>query len=370
MSFEHAPVSKGLMVGLALSSILVGVFDIKHYFHLQLVPHISRHYQYWRLGAHHLAFSSSSDLFIAEILLYNISIPIERQFGTLKFASFAIISTLLATVLEFVSLILFHRAGLNYIPSGPYTLIFNIIYQYSRMVPSSYSFRIFGLPLTNKSYTYLFAFQLATAPLPGSLLAALLGILTGQIYRSDLAALKTYRLPPRLAALSARFLLPLVGSLRPARRSNRALPEAEFVDTSRRENDEVITTARPASPSAGTRNRTPAQANTNPNTNPPSASADAQRTLGSALGLGIGGTNGTVNADGGAGATSASVMREWVQGLTGARAQPAGIRIPSEGEVAQLAGMFPDISREVLVGTLQRSPNISSAVETLLSSQR
>ncbi|KAJ6615611.1 hypothetical protein B0H10DRAFT_56622 [Mycena sp. CBHHK59/15] len=97
MSFEHAPVSKGLMVGVAMTSILVGVFDVKHYFHLQLVPHISRHYQYWRLGAHHLAFSSSSDLFIAEILLYNIAVQIERQFGSLKFASFAVISTLLAT---------------------------------------------------------------------------------------------------------------------------------------------------------------------------------------------------------------------------------------------------------------------------------
>ncbi|KAJ7167722.1 hypothetical protein C8R46DRAFT_1093921 [Mycena filopes] len=350
MSFEHAPVSKGLMAALAISSILVGVFDIKHYFHLQLVPHISRHYQYWRLGVHHLAFSSSSDLFIAEILLYNIGIPIERQFGTLKFASFAIISTLVATILEFISLILFHRAGLNYIPSGPYTLIFNLIYQYSRIVPSSYSFRIFGVPLTNKSYTYMFAFQLAIAPLPGSLIAALLGILTGQIYRSDLAALKTYRLPPRPAALAARLLLPLVGSLRPSRRTNRALPDHEFVGdaataaataTGRRENDEVITTRRAAS-------SRPTAASASTAADP----ADAQRTLG-------------LNAGGGA-----SIMREWVQGLTGARAQPAGTRIPTESEVAQLTGMFPDIQREVLVGTLQRSPNIESAVETLLSSQR
>jgi len=39
MSFEHALVTKGLMVGAAISSILVGLFDIKHYFHIQLVPH-------------------------------------------------------------------------------------------------------------------------------------------------------------------------------------------------------------------------------------------------------------------------------------------------------------------------------------------
>ncbi|KAJ6560269.1 hypothetical protein B0H19DRAFT_1147017 [Mycena capillaripes] len=152
------------MIGVALTSILVGVFDVKHYFHLQLVPHISRHYQYWRLGVHHLAFSSSSELFIAEILLYNVGVQIERQFGTLKFASFATITTLLATLVEFISLILFHRAGLNYIPSGPSTLLFSIIYQYSRIVPSAYSFRIFGLPLTNKSFTYVFALQVCSVP--------------------------------------------------------------------------------------------------------------------------------------------------------------------------------------------------------------
>ncbi|KAJ7094425.1 hypothetical protein C8R44DRAFT_386070 [Mycena epipterygia] len=337
MSFEHAPVSKGLMVGIAITSILVGVFDVKHYFHLQLVPHISRHYQYWRLGAHHLAFSSSSELFIAEILLYNIGVPIERQFGTLKFASFSVISTLLATLLEFISLILFHRAGLNYIPSGPSTLIFSIIYQYSRIVPSAYSFRIFGLPLTNKSFTYVFAIQLAIGHLPGSAAAAFIGILTSQIYRSDLANLKGYRIPPWLASLASRFLLPLIGSLRPARRSNRALPDDSTAsdNTTRPQNDEVITTARrmPASTVAQ-------RPRTDPN--------DAEPRNG----------------------TGGSVVREWVEGLTGRGAQ-TGIRIPTDAEITQLTTMFPDIPRDVLVGTLQRSssPNIESAVETLLSSQ-
>ncbi|KAJ7865697.1 hypothetical protein B0H13DRAFT_2203301 [Mycena leptocephala] len=319
MSFEHAPVSKGLMIGVALTSLLVGVFDVKHYFHLQLVPHISRHYQYWRLGVHHLAFSNSSELFIAEILLYNIGIPIERQFGTLKFASFTIISTLLATLLEFLSLILLHRAGLNYIPSGPSTLIFSIIYQHHRIVPSAYNFRIFGLPLTNKSFTYIFALQLAIGHLPGSAAAALIGIFTGQIYRSDLANLKGYRIPPWLASFASQFILPLIGSLRPARRSNRALPD-ESLDsdnTVRPQNDEVITTARraPAPSTASQRNRTEQD------------QAD-QRSAGG------------------------SVVREWVEGLTG-RGQ-TGIRIPTDAEITQLTTMFPDIQRDVLVGTLQR----------------
>ncbi|KAF8214190.1 hypothetical protein K438DRAFT_1915257 [Mycena galopus ATCC 62051] len=322
------------MVGIAMTSILVGVFDVKHYFHLQLVPHISRHYQYWRLGVHHLAFSNSSDLFIAEILLFNIGIPIERHFGTLKFASFAVITTLLATLLELISLGLFHRAGLNYIPSGPIALIFSIIYQYHRIVPSAYSLRIFGLPLTNKSFTYVFALQLAIGYLPGSAAAALIGVFAGQIYRSDLANLKGYRIPPWLASFASQYILPLLGSLRPARRSNRALPDELDSDNARPQNDEVITTARPAPvPSPATqRNR----AENNP--------AD-QRS-----------------------GTGGSVVREWVEGLTG-RGQ-TGIRIPTEAEITQLTTMFPDIQRNVLVGTLQRSANMESAVETLLSSQQ
>lgn len=42
--------------------------------------------QYWRLAAHHLAFSNSSDLFVAELVLYNVGVQVERQFGSIKFA--------------------------------------------------------------------------------------------------------------------------------------------------------------------------------------------------------------------------------------------------------------------------------------------
>ncbi|CAK5263131.1 unnamed protein product [Mycena citricolor] len=336
MSFEYAPVSKGLILSLALSTVFVGVFDVKHYFHLQLVPHVSHHHQYWRLATHHLAFASSSDLFVAVLTLYNVSVQIERNFGSLKFASFVLISTMLSTILEFVALILFHRAGLAQIPAGPIALIFSIIYQWSRIVPHSYQFRIFGVPLTNKSFTFISALQLAIGNLPGSAAAALIGLLAGQLYRSDLANLKGYRISPRVAGMGTRYALPLIGSLRPARRSTRALPDgdARAAAATRVQNEEIVTT------STGTTT-----------TARPTAGTATQRQPAEALG-------------------GPSVMREWVEGLTGSsRAQP-GMRIPVEAEITQLTTMFPDIQREVLVGTLQRSANIEGAVETLLSSQR
>jgi len=63
-------------------------------------------------------------------------------------------------------------------------------------------------------------------------------------------------------------------------------------------------------------------------------------------------------------------MREWVNELTGRvdRAN-AGLRVPTDTEITHITSMFPSLEREVVVGALQRSPNIETAVETLLISQ-
>ncbi|KAF4575236.1 hypothetical protein EYR40_005028 [Pleurotus pulmonarius] len=342
MSFEHAPVSKGLIVGCGLSSITVGLFDVKHYFHLQLVPHISRHHQYWRLGLHHFAFSNSSDLFLALLVLYSTGVVIERRFGSIKFASFILTSLFVSTILEFVALILFHRVGLNHIPSGPSALVFNILYQYSRSVPFVYQFRIFGIPLNNKSFTYVLASQLALSHLPGSGASALVGVLTGMLYRSDIANLKAYRVSPQVVSFARNYLRPLIGTTRPQRRSNLALPDgvamapgagaSNTAETLLRE--EVVTTAR-RSEQGGTTTGDGA-----------SPSSEAAAT------------------------TGPSVMREWVNELTGRTDRAnAGIRVPTDSEVVQVSTMFPDLDRDVIVAALQRSSNIEAAVETLLGSQ-
>lgn len=55
------------------------------------------------------------------------------------------------------------------------------------------------------------------------------------------------------------------------------------------------------------------------------------------------------------GSGSTSVMREWVDELTG-RTQnaAAGLRVPPEAEIAQVMTMFPDMQRAVVVAALQR----------------
>ncbi|THH14306.1 hypothetical protein EW146_g6017 [Bondarzewia mesenterica] len=295
----------GFMMGCAVTSIVAAIFDVKHYLHLQD--------QYWRLLVHHLAYSNSSELFIWELILYNVGVNIERQFGSVKFGSYAVISTLVSTILEFLSLLVFHRFGFNNIPSGPTTFAFNLLYQYSRLVPSAYQFRIFGVTVTSKIFVYILAFQLAISQPPSSTIVAVIGLLTGALYRTDIASLKSYRLPPWFVRGSLRFLLPLVGSTRAPRRTNRALPDDRNSPSASDIAEEVVTTARPRPVPSGT------------------------------------------EVNDAAGTPGTSVMREWVNELTGrGERAAAGLRVPTEAEIAQLTSMFPDVQREVVVGALQR----------------
>lgn len=263
-----------------------------------------------------------------------------------RMKAFSVTSVITSTLLEFAGLLLFNRLGFNVIPAGPTALVFSILYQFARLVPHAYTFKIFGVTFTNKIFLYILAFQvndtsdwptrqspatksrfallcnlfysqLLISQPPGSVAASAIGLLAGQLYRTDALGLKGFRLPRSLQRFASRFLLPLVGSTKPPRRTNRALPD----DTQRQgrtrrteENDEVITTA--VTPPVR-----------------PDNSADAVST----------------------GIPGQSVVREWVDELTGRTERAAsGLRVPSENEISQVTNMFSNLPREDIVRALQR----------------
>jgi hypothetical protein len=104
------------------------------------------------------AYTSNASLGVSNLRYIDLQ-SIQFSVRTYLPQSFAVVSLLVSTILEFSSLLLFHRVGLNYISAGPATLIFSILYQYWRIFPSSYHFRIFGLPLNNKSFLYILVLQ-------------------------------------------------------------------------------------------------------------------------------------------------------------------------------------------------------------------
>ncbi|QRV72587.1 rhomboid family protein [Ceratobasidium sp. AG-Ba] len=301
-------------------SLIAGLADVRYYFHLQLAPHISRDHQYWRLITNQLAFTNSSELFLSQLLFYSVAVGIERTFGSLKYTSFLLASALVSTLLNFITLLLLHRIGVNYIPSGPIPILFSILYQYHRIVPSAYTFRIFGVPVTNKIFTYLTALPIIISYTPGSILAAFNGLSTGALYRSGLTDLKSFRVSPWVvSAISS-----LVGSSRSPHISARAIPgeRAPFAS-------ELVVTRR--------------------------------RTTGTVQEEASGAA---AAATGDTGATGGSVMREWVDELTGRR--DSG-RVPTAAEIAELTAVFPHASREEIVDALQRSQTVDQAASVLLT---
>lgn len=47
----------------------------------------------------------------------------------------------------------------NYVPAGPTAVVFSILYQYFRLVPEAYHFRILGVTLSDKFWVYGTAMQ-------------------------------------------------------------------------------------------------------------------------------------------------------------------------------------------------------------------
>ncbi|TBU33062.1 hypothetical protein BD309DRAFT_971994 [Dichomitus squalens] len=377
MSFEYATVTKALMFGIALTSVVAGIFDLKHYLNLQLVPHISKHHQYWRLFVHQFACASSSDLLLTELLLYNVGIPIERGFGGVKYASFFVISAVTTMLVSFVTLLLCQltavtRTTFNNIPAGPIAIIFAVVYQYMRLVPSAYHFKVFGVGMSDKIWVYAIAIQLALARLPSTLLPTVVGLFVGYLYRSDFLQLKSWRIPPKAVKLAEDWVKPLLGAEKPLRRTNRVLPGPRAQDGTRGSrravnptDDEVITTARNSNTrrSLGTNMRT-------------AHSGDSNTSRTEALSGGLHAADEAQDRSGAgpnANGMGGGMVRQWMSELaSGARPVAQGgatVRAPSEGEVAILTGMFPDMDREVVLGVLQRSPSIEAAAETLLASQ-
>ena len=50
------------------------------------------------------------------------------------------------------------------IPAGPTALVFSILYQFAKLVPHAYTFRIFGVTFSNKIFLYILAFQVIKPP--------------------------------------------------------------------------------------------------------------------------------------------------------------------------------------------------------------
>lgn len=160
-----------VLVTVTLTSIVAATLSRQYYLDLPLSPHLTRDHQYWRLLAHHLAFTNSSELFLGVLLLFFTSPAVERTLGSRKYAvsrlfapdatriapcrrsrllhqialadvcilplrmltlvccsqSFLLVVLLLESLLEGVALVVLHKLGLDWLPAGPFGITFAIV---------------------------------------------------------------------------------------------------------------------------------------------------------------------------------------------------------------------------------------------------
>ncbi|KAI5449501.1 hypothetical protein NCC49_004645 [Naganishia albida] len=231
--FQHAPVTKGCILLTGTASLVIALADLKPYVHLQWSPHMSTYHQYWRLLVHPLAYTNSVELLMALLTFYHLGVHVERSFGTRKFASFLFLASLCSTLAAFTTIVLGSGIGVNVLPAGSFGVLGAIWYQYHRMVPSLYTLVIFGVPISNKCFTYLYPLLLLLHQFPTSLIAVLPGLIFSALYTSQNRTRTTpyrlrLRLPRPLVSLLTRLLTPLVDpahsdSAAP-RRADRVLP--------------------------------------------------------------------------------------------------------------------------------------------------
>jgi hypothetical protein len=106
---------------------------------------------------------------------------------------------------------------LDYVPAGPTPILFAALFQYQAMVPHLYKYRIAtseaqptddpftGITLSDKSLKYAVAIHLSLLQWPGSVLAAVVGWVTGYAWREGMLppALVQWRLPAWMLGLGA-----------------------------------------------------------------------------------------------------------------------------------------------------------------------
>ncbi|CAO3607254.1 unnamed protein product [Mucor hiemalis] len=329
--FYNVPVTKFLVLFVGSCSILAAILNLKPYFHLQLIPHLTIHHQFWRLLTSHLAFGNSGDVFFGSLLLYTMRV-IERQYGSAKYLAFLFVATMTSTLLELSALIFGVRVGLKRIPGGPYALIFAALYQYHRIIPVTYRLRVFGITMNDKLFLYVLAFQLALSQSFETITPALCGLLSGALYRTDIGNIKQWRFPPMLQNLIVKFIKPFLVSP-PIARSSATTPSQRPIVTGITPVDNIM--------SGGLRNRRTASSST---------SGSRPETP-------------TVPAEG----TTASV-REYFDTITGRDVAGSELEPPSPEYTRALSIMFPDHPRETITRALSSAHNnLNRAVEIMLS---
>lgn len=171
-----APVSKAVFSLTAAASL----FLTSRKASLALTSSWLQKKHFLRLFTCHFSFSEPSSILCGLLLLYTFRI-FEQQQGSRKYTASIVFISAVSTALQLVTM---HTLGISQMTPG-YSLIFGLFVQYYADIPKTAKYSVLGVPLSDKTFTYLIGGQLMLNHLPHSFYTAVCGIMAGLIYRSE-----------------------------------------------------------------------------------------------------------------------------------------------------------------------------------------
>ncbi|GAA5924655.1 uncharacterized protein JCM15063_005700 [Sporobolomyces koalae] len=378
-----APVSKGLITLLCACSLLAAITTTQHYFNVPFAghPHISRDHQYWRFATRWFIWTNSSEILLSVLILWYASLEVERIWGSRKFASFLVVTAVLSSFFEVLALVLFSRSGLHTLPAGPFALVFAIVYQCNRLVPSLYTFEVFHprIVINNRYPLHVLSLVLLTSQPAASTVLGLCGILASTLYTSTVLPLwlRSWRIPSRGYDAIGHALSPLVGQNRPFRRTNLVTFEEGLLHTFGGVAEQLLgavpgggggTGTTPSGAAAQTgasgllnvggnavRRRSAVQVERTATPRPPPAEAATAQTAPPDPAL----PRPSARLPP---ISGASFLSQWQAGLSGAPTQP------SNEQIRELTDIFPHSTRQDIVQALQDNGlSVDRAAQALLA---
>ncbi|CAG0899612.1 unnamed protein product [Darwinula stevensoni] len=203
--FYKAPVTKGLLVGLSLAYTAIHVPILAHlrkHLHVQITDIIYKH-EVWKLLMSRFAFIHTKDVVCGALIIYYFRI-FERRFGSHAFASFLFATSLLSMALEVIIVYCLHAWAMDpfqqvVMPPGPYMLIFPLYAYYFFDIPRVTRTYIMGIPVTDKTLTYLLGLQICSSSI-GTFISALSGLVAGLLYRVNFLRIQQLLKLPNIVA--------------------------------------------------------------------------------------------------------------------------------------------------------------------------
>ncbi|CAL1547183.1 unnamed protein product [Lymnaea stagnalis] len=196
--FYGAPVTKILLCHGVITYFLF-TFPLQHFHHwFHYNQDVYAKQQFRKMFMSKIVFLDLPDLIFTSLLIYNFRI-FERRFGSRKFVSHLIATSILGSLLELLVFAVLNILDIRLgdMPTGLFSMVFPLYVPFYCSVPRVALMSLMGVPFTGKTVNYILGLQMASARAENILVVGC-AILAGVLWRANFLKVQNVLQVPKL----------------------------------------------------------------------------------------------------------------------------------------------------------------------------